>query len=166
MTNDPHIAAAPLPTTEAPAPKGAGVGIRAVATIIDGIVLVAIVVLFFEVWGQDGACESGVNLSYNVGDDVTSVCGGPAALYILVLVGYWVALEALLGATVGKLLTGLRVVRADGVTRVGWGGAIIRTVLRVIDGLLFYLVAAIAVWSSASNQRIGDMAAKTLVVRR
>jgi hypothetical protein len=36
--------------------------------------------------------------------------------------------------------------------------------LRIVDALLFYLVAAIAVWSSPKRQRIGDHAAATVVV--
>jgi hypothetical protein len=36
--------------------------------------------------------------------------------------------------------------------------------LRIVDAFLFYLVAAIAVWSSPKRQRIGDRAAATVVV--
>jgi uncharacterized RDD family membrane protein YckC len=39
-------------------------------------------------------------------------------------------------------------------------------VLRLIDGLFSYLVAFITVLASAKRQRLGDMAAHTLVVRR
>jgi uncharacterized RDD family membrane protein YckC len=37
--------------------------------------------------------------------------------------------------------------------------------LRIVDGLFSYLVAFIAVLISGKNQRLGDMAAHTLVVR-
>ena len=40
-----------------------------------------------------------------------------------------------------------------------------RTVLRIIDSLFCYLVAFITVLASAKRQRLGDMAAHTLVVR-
>ena len=44
--------------------------------------------------------------------------------------------------------------------------AAIRTVLRLIDGLFFYLVGFVSVLASGKNQRLGDMAAHTLVVRK
>ena len=42
----------------------------------------------------------------------------------------------------------------------------IRTVLRIVDGLLSYLVAFVTVLASHENQRRGDMAAHTLVIRK
>jgi uncharacterized RDD family membrane protein YckC len=39
-------------------------------------------------------------------------------------------------------------------------------VLRIVDGLLAYLVAFVTVLISTKNQRLGDMAAHTLVVRK
>ena len=38
--------------------------------------------------------------------------------------------------------------------------------LRIVDGLFSYLVAFITVLVSGKNQRLGDMAAHTLVVRK
>jgi uncharacterized RDD family membrane protein YckC len=58
----------------------------------------------------------------------------------------------------------LRVVRQDGAA-LDWQAAVVRNILRIIDGLFFYLVGAIAVWISKSKQRLGDMAAHTIVVR-
>jgi uncharacterized RDD family membrane protein YckC len=43
--------------------------------------------------------------------------------------------------------------------------AILWTVLRIIDGLFAYLVGFIVVLSSDRRRRLGDMAARTLVVR-
>ncbi|WP_266096559.1 RDD family protein [Rubrobacter marinus] len=40
-----------------------------------------------------------------------------------------------------------------------------RTLLRVVDGLLSYGVAFVAVLVSEKRQRLGDMMARTLVVR-
>jgi uncharacterized RDD family membrane protein YckC len=46
------------------------------------------------------------------------------------------------------------------------GKVAIRTVLRIVDGLPFlYLLGLIVVAVSKQNQRIGDMAAGTLVVK-
>ena len=75
-------------------------------------------------------------------------------------------LEGYLGQTLGKMLLGIKVVREDSGEVRGLGAAAIRTVLRIIDGLFAYVVAFITVLVSRKNQRFGDMAAHTLVVRK
>jgi uncharacterized RDD family membrane protein YckC len=69
------------------------------------------------------------------------------------------------GATLGKMLLRLRVVKTDG-TPISRSESIIRNLLRIIDGLFYYLVGAILIWNSPLRQRLGDRAAKTVVVRR
>ena len=132
--------------------KYVGVGMRAVATIIDVIVLWILGYLIAIVTGQTS--EGGFNLQ-----------GGPAFLWFALSFLYYVVLEAQLGGTLGKLLLGLRVVKADG-SRIDYQASLIRNVLRIIDALFFYLVGAIVVWRSATKQRIGDKAAGTVVVRK
>jgi uncharacterized RDD family membrane protein YckC len=85
----------------------------------------------------------------------------------LILFGYPVVAETFGdGQTIGKRALGIAVVRADGAP-VTFLSALIRNVLRVIDALPgTYLVGAIAVFASSRNQRLGDMAAGTLVVHR
>jgi uncharacterized RDD family membrane protein YckC len=41
----------------------------------------------------------------------------------------------------------------------------VRTALRLVDGFAGYLVAFITVLATAKRQRLGDMAAHTIVVR-
>jgi uncharacterized RDD family membrane protein YckC len=129
-----------------------GVGRRAVAVIIDSILLMIVG------WGlamvMGGATSSGFNLQ-----------GAPALVWFLIAMGYYVAMEATSGGTLGKKAMGIKVVKADGGGPIDWQAAIIRNLLRIIDGLFFYLVGAIVVWVSKSRQRLGDMAAKTVVVR-
>jgi uncharacterized RDD family membrane protein YckC len=79
---------------------------------------------------------------------------------------YYTLLEGYLGQTVGKMLLGIKVVREDTGEVPGIGAAAIRNVLRVVDGLFGYLVGFIAVLASSKRQRLGDMAAHTLVVRK
>lgn len=68
------------------------------------------------------------------------------------------------GQTPGKLSLGLRVVNSDG-TPIGWSASIIRNLLRVADLLPFFYVAGIvSILSSDKMQRLGDLAAGTLVV--
>src|SRR5690606_26580251 len=85
----------------------------------------------------------------------------------LVVLGYPTAAETRSnGQTIGKRALGIAVVKVDG-TPVTFMSAIVRNVLRVIDILPgTYLVGAIAIFASARNQRVGDMAAGTIVVHR
>ena len=95
-----------------------------------------------------------------------SQVGFVASLSLIVFLGYYILLEGYLGQTVGKMLLGIKVIREDTGEVPGVGAASIRTVLRLIDGLFGYLVGFIAVLASAKRQRLGDMAAHTLVVRK
>jgi uncharacterized RDD family membrane protein YckC len=79
---------------------------------------------------------------------------------------YAVLFESLFGATLGKLILNMRVVQLDG-RLCGFGAAVVRGVLRIVDGLVF---GAVAAYSMAQNpelqQRHGDRAARTVVVDR
>jgi len=88
-----------------------------------------------------------------------------AILYVILYFGYFIVMEAMWGATLGKLLFRLRVVKTDG-SPISWSDSVIRNLLRIIDGLFAYLVGAILIWNSPLHQRLGDRAAKTVVVRR
>ena len=77
---------------------------------------------------------------------------------------YYVVMEKTSGATLGKMAMKLKVVRQDG-SAIDWQASVVRNLLRLIDGFFFYLVGAIVVWVSKSKQRLGDMAAHTIVVR-
>jgi uncharacterized RDD family membrane protein YckC len=81
---------------------------------------------------------------------------------------YFIIIEAVQGATIGKMLLGIRVVRLDG-SPIGWGQSIIRNLLRIIDHIPYgipYLLGAILIWTSPTCQRLGDRLADTVVVRR
>jgi uncharacterized RDD family membrane protein YckC len=69
------------------------------------------------------------------------------------VIGYYVLLEGYLGQTVGKMVTGIKVVTEATGERPGLAKAAIRTVLRLIDGLFTYTVAFIAVQVSGKRQR-------------
>ncbi|MCU1271742.1 MAG: hypothetical protein JWN74_3036 [Acidobacteriaceae bacterium] len=79
---------------------------------------------------------------------------------ILFLYGW--LLEAACGATLGKALVGIRVVGSDG--RGMLSSCAVRNVLRVVDGIGFYLLGALVAACSGVRQRIGDMFAQTAVV--
>jgi uncharacterized RDD family membrane protein YckC len=84
----------------------------------------------------------------------------------LTYLGYFFLPEALWSRTPGKYLQGLAVVDASG-ARCGWRRALVRTLLRVVEAnlLLFGgLPAGLTILASKRNQRLGDLAAGTLVV--
>ena len=87
---------------------------------------------------------------------------------LTIWMGYYFISEWLLGATPGKWLTGLTVRTVDG-GRIGARPAFIRTLLRIVEVnpfLIGALPAAICILASERRQRIGDMLAGTVVVRR
>lgn len=70
------------------------------------------------------------------------------------------------GATPGKKAMGLKVMNSNG-TPVGWSGSVIRNLLRAVDVLPgCYLLGFLSVFFSARFQRLGDLAAGTIVVHR
>src|SRR4051794_1220525 len=99
------------------------------------------------------------------GDALTGDRGGALGAVILGwALYYYFALESGGGQTVGKKLLKLRVVRADG-GDAGMGEIAVRTVLRVIDGIGLYIVGLIVmIVTGERRQRIGDLAANTIVV--
>jgi uncharacterized RDD family membrane protein YckC len=77
---------------------------------------------------------------------------------------YFSICEGLFGTTLGKRLFGLRVVRAADGRPCGPFAAVVRTVLRLVDNFLLSLPGITFIVSSPRRQRLGDRAAKTLVV--
>jgi uncharacterized RDD family membrane protein YckC len=88
----------------------------------------------------------------------------PAALLTMLL--YDVLFETLGGGrTIGKRMGGLRVVRSSG-RPVDLVASMIRNVLRLIDGMpLSYLPTIVSIAVTQRNQRPGDLAADTVVIR-
>ncbi|MDO8670785.1 MAG: RDD family protein [Dehalococcoidia bacterium] len=78
---------------------------------------------------------------------------------------YFVIFEGWFKGTIGKLILGIRVVKASGRSP-GLGRAIVRNLMRIVDGLFLYLVGVIAVSRSPWKQRVGDRVAGTFVVSR
>lgn len=84
----------------------------------------------------------------------------------LLWMAYYIVPEALFGASLGKMLLGVRVVRVDGAP-LGLGAIVTRNVLRFVDALPgFYLIGGLSVLFTANSQRVGDRWAGTTVVRR
>lgn len=89
------------------------------------------------------------------------------ALQFLVLVGYGMFFEWFWrGQTIGKRLMKLQVIDERGLT-LKLNQIILRNLFRVLDSLpMFYMVGGLTCLMSSRAQRLGDLAAGTLVVRR
>ncbi|RTE11186.1 RDD family protein [Paenibacillus whitsoniae] len=89
-------------------------------------------------------------------------------LWIAVIFSYIFIMEGLLGWTIGKLLLGIRVVDEEGKVP-GLLKSFIRTLLKIVEAnpmLLGGGLAGIVSLVSKKRQRLGDMLAKTYVVKR
>lgn len=131
----------------------AGLASRFIAGIADLIIQVLLVVVLVLV---TGAVSGGGGL------DLAAFAIG----VFLVWFGYPIAFEVLArGRTPGKRFTHLRVVRESG-GAVDLPASAIRNFVRLVDGpTLFYLPTVISILVTRRNQRPGDLAAGTLVVR-
>ena len=135
---------------QVPVTQYAGVGSRFLALLIDAVIVGVVSGII------DGMARATGN---------SSVYATVVTVMSLLAFLYFVAMEATLGATVGKMALGLRVVKTDGTSPIGWPASLIRNILRIIDGLFAYLVGAIIIWTSPLKQRLGDKAAGTVVIR-
>lgn len=132
----------------------AGVGSRAFAAMLDvlfvGVIYSAVLAgLYYSVLRFFPAFM-----------DAASTALAPA-----VIGGYFILMEGLFrGQTLGKNILRLRVLMADG-TPITFPAAVVRNLLRVADFLpAAYLVGAVAIFLNPRAQRIGDLAAGTVVV--
>jgi uncharacterized RDD family membrane protein YckC len=155
------------------APRVPGLGRRLAARLVDGV-LVGVVVGVLAV-AVFGAAATG--LRTDRAGDVTSGGGGLVAAYLasatvglVVTLLYEVGLVATRGATLGKRLLRLKVVReADGAVP-GWGPSVLRWVLPQAVGFLTCGLATVLVYLSplldGTGRRQGwhDKVARTLVV--
>lgn len=139
-----------------------GVGRRFLAILIDGIILYVINYFITKAFG--GTATSSMSGGMSTGFNLQ----GPAALIVMLVdLAYYIGMEGMMGATVGKLVCGIRVAMADG-SKISMGAAVIRNLLRIVDAIPYlipYLLGAILVWTSPTKQRLGDRVAKTIVVK-
>ena len=96
---------------------------------------------------------------------------GPWALAVLLLAafalyyGYFAVFEALwAGQTPGKRVVGIRVIGVSG-RPLSPFEAILRSLVRIVDQMPgFYAVGVLSIFFTSRNQRLGDLAAGTVVV--
>ena len=139
----------------------AGPARRGVACLVDllicyGLVFILAVIVVLSFFG--GATSGDIGSAAKAGSGVVLL-----ALFAAQWV-YFVAFEATRGRTWGKRMLGVRVLAENG-RPIGWRAAAIRNLLRAADALpTGYLVGLVSMSMSSRFQRLGDLAAGTIVV--
>jgi uncharacterized RDD family membrane protein YckC len=83
--------------------------------------------------------------------------------YMIGVLLYYSFLEGIWGKTIGKRLVGIVVLRED-FTKCTLGRAFLRNILRVVDYMFYYLAGLVTIGATLKWQRLGDLAAGTVVV--
>jgi uncharacterized RDD family membrane protein YckC len=159
-------------------------GRRIVAHLIDSVIYIGAFVGAFAAFAQEGGSRAATRDRFRVDwvDDRVFVELGDR-LYFLESQDFWIAiaiglgvslffmvvLDGLRGVTLGKSLTGIRTVNAEGEPP-GLLRALGRTVLWVVDefptGFVLPLVGGVTAFSSTGHRRVGDMVGGTYVIKR
>lgn len=139
----------------------AGLALRFVAVLLDTIIVLFPLAIVVGLLYGGGSSERANGF---VSADVT-VDGGARLALLALWIAYYTVCEALTGMTLGKRMVGIRVA-SEFEEHLGLGAVALRNLLRLVDGLFFYLVGALFVLFSSRSQRLGDHVAGTLVVRR
>ncbi len=138
----------------------AGLGSRFLAALIDTFLAGLLVALLaFAAWAIRAHLSGEVGVSaFTAG----IVLGGAILLYIAYHVFFELTRE---GKPPGKAMTGLRVISVDGAS-VAPEQSAVRNILRIVDLLpISYAIGVIALLITARNQRLGDLAGGTMVVK-
>jgi uncharacterized RDD family membrane protein YckC len=135
----------------------ASLGRRLVSQVIDAIILVFpyMTILILEIL----QISDFVNVYYSI---ILLSVQLPWGILILLMFAF---LEGKWGITPGKFLLRIRVLGTD-LKPCGFGRALIRNLLKFVDGFFNFMVGIMMIALSENWQRIGDMAARTIVIRK
>lgn len=151
----------PPPPTPAPAaPNYANLVDRFGAVLIDSIIaaIPAVVLIFMLI--------SSIPLYALLSRDIAPFSASVVLAFFGPWVLYFTYFDGTSGQTIGKKAVGIKVVDEETFAIIGMGRAFARNLLRIIDILpFFYIVGIISVLASGKKQRLGDMAARTVVVK-
>ena len=139
----------------------AGIGSRFIALLVDTIIWAAgLVLLALIFWIFSPAVEAFSQISYQ----------WQVAIWFFVLFllnwGYFTLFEAFAnGRTPGKRVAKIRVIQRSG-RPIGFFESLARNLVRYVDQIpFFYAVGVVTMFITRQHQRLGDLAAGTLVVR-
>ena len=128
------------------------------AVILSGPVVAAFILTFTKIFDFDQLTSGDPTFFLHA---MGLVLAGLA--WALVCFLAYSAAEGAWGTTPGKWLLGIRVLGSD-LQPCGFGRALIRNLLKFVDGFFNFMVGVMVVALSENWQRVGDMAARTVVV--
>jgi uncharacterized RDD family membrane protein YckC len=130
----------------------AGIGSRSIAWLVDTVIQVVVLLPVLFVLLGDGLAGTVETVAISL-------------LLFVVLWLYYPAFELLWrGQTPGKRWQGIRVVRTNG-QPAGLASVAVRNLVRFVDVMLLPFLALISIVVTPRSQRLGDLAAGTMVVR-
>lgn len=143
----------------------AGVGSRFLAVLTDSLVQVvgyAVLILIFVLIASSAPKTTGGAMSHT---GEKWLIAGVVLFHFLLYWGYFALFETWWnGQTPGKKLCKIRVIQQSG-RQITFFEAMTRNLIRVIDMLPgFYLIGVISMLCNRRNQRLGDLAAATIVI--
>jgi uncharacterized RDD family membrane protein YckC len=158
----PTVTPAPSSGYAPPSPL-ADLGSRIVAGIVDYIII-AIVAVVLAIILFIPSMIAGAMMGGSLSGWFGGFFGIIGVMWLLWIV-YFTYFEGTSGQTIGKKFVKIKVVKEDG-SRCDFGSALLRNILRIIDHLPFlYLLGIVLIAATEKRQRLGDMLAKTLVVK-
>ncbi len=140
----------------------AGIGSRFLAGFIDNLLIVAMYLILFIL-----LLLANINLVDDAGISNAAEIWMFAVLILIafsIYWGYFVFFEMWTnGQSPGKKYMKIRVVQVEG-GGISFNSIAIRNLLRVVDGIVFYAVGVVAMFITKKVQRLGDLAAGTVVI--
>ena len=152
----------------------ASLGWRVTAVLIDtvvlfGILIAVLMVYVFVLAGQGKIDPNDPAAAQALSQEISRQLGDSNLLANVIVFGslflYYVVLEALFAASIGKLVCRMRVTALDGSRPTG-GAIVLRNLIRVPEAVFLYIPSGISCAASPRRQRLGDHAARTVVMRR
>jgi uncharacterized RDD family membrane protein YckC len=139
---------------------------RAIAVIIDHILLLILTVIIAVPFGLSTAMFSMMTNFANPLAAMSNIALWTTfgIVILIVWILYFAYFESKSGQTIGKKLVNIKVTKEGG-GKPTLEEALLRTILRIIDGIAVYLLGFMVVLVSEKKQRLGDIAAKTIVVK-
>jgi len=142
------------------------------ARVLDGLILAALELPLLLIFVLPHIHVNNTNGTTTVSG--ASIPGGLVVLFALVSAAYEIGMVAVKGATLGKMIVGIRVEQEDG-SAVHWGAATMRwflvsgifliPVLGPLAGFGVFLVSVVLIFVDARRQTVWDKAARTIVIR-
>lgn len=139
------------------------IGDRIVACIVDYIVIWSFFIFFIYMFGEPND-EGGYHIS-----------GAPGLVPILFWGFATIGMEQLFGASLGNLLVGIKPISIDAttsnhlmqedLTKISFKQSLLRHIVDPIDMCFFGLIGIIILKNTNPRQRLGDILAKTIVVK-